>query len=75
MVVQITNPDVKILQRVDDSVKEATFQSDMGQIGNTMLMVRNRLGPVGTVLAPFVKTVVNVEKELFKRTPFAPIMK
>ena len=75
MVVQITNPDAKILQRVDDSVKEATFQSDMGQIGNTMLMVRNRLGPVGTVLAPFVKTVVNVEKELFKRTPFAPVMK
>ena len=75
MVMQITNPDAKILQRVDDSVKEATFQSDMGQIGNTMLMVRNRLGPVGTVLAPFVKTVVNVEKELFKRTPFAPVMK
>lgn len=75
MVMQIANPDAKILQRVDDSVKEATFQSDMGQIGNTMLMVRNRLGPVGTVLAPFVKTVVNVEKELFKRTPFAPVMK
>lgn len=75
MVVQIANPDAKILQRVDDSVKEATLQSDMGQIGNTMLMVRNRLGPVGTVLAPFVKTVVNVEKELFKRTPFAPVMK
>ena len=75
MVVQITNPDVKILQRVDDAVKEAALQSDMGDIGNTMLMVRNRLGPVGTVLAPFVKTVVNVEKELFKRTPFAPVMK
>jgi hypothetical protein len=74
MVMQITNPDPKVLQRVDDSVKEATFQSDMGQIGNTMLMVRNRLGPVGTVLAPFVKTVVNVEKELFKRTPFGLLM-
>jgi hypothetical protein len=74
MVMQITNPDPKILQRVDDSVKEAALQSDMGQIGNTMLMVRNRLGPVGTVLAPFVKTIVNVEKELFKRTPFAPVM-
>lgn len=74
MVMQITNPDPRIIQRVDDAVKEATFQSDMGQIGNTMLMVRNRLGPVGTVLAPFVKTVVNVEKELFKRTPFALLM-
>lgn len=74
MVMQITNPDVKILQRVDDAVKEASLQSDMGQIGNTMLMVRNKLGPVGTVLAPFVKTVVNIEKQLFARTPFAPFM-
>jgi len=78
MVMQIINPDQAILKKVDDAVKNATLQSDMGSFGNFALEARNKLNdvlPVGTVLIPFVKTIVNMEVELFKRTPFAPLMK
>ena len=78
MVMQIINPDPAHLKKVDDAVKNATLQSDMGDFGNFVMQARNKLnekGPFGTVLIPFVKTVINMEKELFKRTIFAPAMK
>ena len=77
---EITNPSVDTLERIDLAVKEAALQSDMGGFGNWVMATRKALDnnptglPVGTLLAPFVKTVINAEKQILSRTPFAPVM-
>lgn len=75
MAAQIANPDPAIMERVNKAVLEPGLQSDLGSFGNFLMKMRNDAGPVGTVLAPFVKSVINLQKEGFKRTPFAPLMK
>jgi hypothetical protein len=77
---EITNPSVDTLERIDLAVKEAALQSDVGGFGNWVMATRKALDnnptglPVGTLLAPFVKTVINAEKQILSRTPFAPVM-
>jgi len=73
MAAQIANPDPAILEKVNRAVLEPGLQSELGKFGNFIMKMRNDAGPVGTVLAPFVKSVINMQKEGFKRTPFAPI--
>jgi hypothetical protein len=73
MAAQIANPDPAILEKVNRAVLEPGLQTELGQFGNWLMKVRNDAGPVGTVLAPFIKSVINMQKEGFKRTPFAPI--
>jgi hypothetical protein len=69
MAMQITNPDARIVDRVHQGALEATLQSDLGAFGNALQKVRNDLGPVGTVLAPFIKVVINSQKQMLARTP------
>jgi len=69
MAMQISNPDARIVDRVDQAVKEGTLQSDLGSFGQALTKLRNDLGPVGTVLAPFIKTVINAQKQMLARTP------
>lgn len=69
MAMSITNPDARMIDKVDQAVMEGTLQSDLGTFGNALLKLRNDLGPAGTVLAPFVKTVINAEKQMVSRTP------
>lgn len=69
MAMQIANPDVRTIERIDTAVKEATLQSDLGTFGQALNNIRNDLGPVGTVLAPFIKTVINAQKQMLARTP------
>lgn len=72
MAMQITNPDARIIDRVDQGVLEGTLQSDMGAFGTGLQKMRNAMdsiGPVGTVLIPFVKTVINAQKQMLARTP------
>lgn len=79
MAAQIASPDARTLDRVNSAVLEGTLQSELGGIGKALMNIRSTLDrsgmPIGTVLAPFIKSVVNAEKELAKRTPLALAMK
>ena len=69
MAMQIASPDARIIDRVDQAVLEGTLQSDLGSFGNALSKLRNDMGPVGTVLAPFIKSVINMQKQMIARTP------
>lgn len=79
---QITNPNIDTLERVELAMKDASLQSDMGGFGNWVMRTRKSLDdnpmfggiPVGSMLAPFVKTVINAEKNILSHTPFAPLL-
>ncbi len=74
MALQISSPDARTLDRVHQAVLDGTLQSDLGSFGQALMTMRNKLdqipiGPVGTVLAPFIKTVINAQKQMVARTP------
>lgn len=73
MALQISSPDARTLDRVHQGVLDGTLQSDLGTFGQALMTMRNKLDatgvPVGTVLAPFIKTVVNAQKQMVARTP------
>lgn len=69
MAMQIAAPDARNIDRIDQAVMQGTLQSDLGSFGQALNKLRNDMGPVGTVLAPFVKTVINAQKEMVARTP------
>ena len=75
---EIADPSSATAARVDTAVKQATLQTDLGDLGKWIMKTRSQLDqlplPVGSILAPYVKTVINAEKELLSRTPFAPLM-
>lgn len=73
MAMQITTPDARIMDKVNTAALEGTLQSDMGSFGNALQKVRNDLGPVGTVLAPFIKVVINSQKNMLARTPIGQL--
>lgn len=75
MAMSIVNPEARVIDKVDQAVQEGTLQSDLGSFGQALTRLRNDGGPVGVVLAPFVKTVINAEKQLLARSPFAPLMR
>lgn len=73
MAMQITNPDAKTIERVHQGVLEGTLQSDLGSFGNALNKFRNDAGPAGTVLVPFIKTVINAQKQMLARTPIGQL--
>jgi len=73
MAMQITSPDARVMDKVNTAALEGTLQSDMGSFGNALQRIRNDLGPVGTVLAPFIKVVVNSQKNMLARTPIGQL--
>jgi hypothetical protein len=80
MAKNITDPSTETMEMVHKAVKEGSLQSDLGGFGNWVMKTRQSLDqnftgiPFGTVLAPFVKTVINAEKQILSRTPLAPLM-
>ena len=77
---EITNPSAETLRRMEDAAKESALQQDLGGFGKWVMSTRKELDerfapvPVGTVMAPFVKTVINAYESIMTRTPLAPIM-
>ena len=69
MAMQITSPDPRIMEKVNQAATEGTLQSDLGSFGQALQKFRNDAGPVGTVLAPFIKVVINSQKQMLARTP------
>ncbi len=78
MAMQIANPSARLLDKIDQGVMEGTLQSDLGSFGNFLMQSRNKLdnmgaGPVGTFIAPFIKTVINAQKQMLARTPLGQL--
>ena len=69
MAMQITSPDPRIMEKVNQAATEGTLQSDLGSFGQALQKFRNDAGPIGTVLAPFIKVVINSQKQMLARTP------
>lgn len=74
MASQIANPTARVLDRIDQAVLEGSLQSDLGNFGNFLMSSRNKLdnlgaGPIGTFIAPYIKTVINAQKAMLARTP------
>lgn len=73
MAAQIAVPDARTLDRVHQEALAGTLQTDMGALGNALYKARNYLDssglPIGTFLAPYIKTVVNSQKQILARTP------
>ena len=76
---QIRSPDAKLLQTIEEQVKEGTFVADLGTVGQFLQRIRNDATfkniPAGKVLVPFLKTVINIQKEIVKRSVAAPFLK
>ena len=79
MAKNIVDPSPEVMAMVDKAAKEGTLQSDLGNIGKFIMEMRGKLDstgvPMGTLLAPFIKTVINAQKQILARTPLAPVMK
>jgi len=74
MAYQISSPTARVLDKIDTAVLEGSLQSDLGGFGNFLMQSRNKLdnmgaGPIGTFIAPYIKTVINAQKQMLARTP------
>ena len=74
MASQVANPTARVLDRIDQAVLEGSLQSDLGDFGNFLMASRNKLdnlgaGPIGTFIAPYIKTVINAQKAILAKTP------
>jgi hypothetical protein len=63
-----------LAQDITDFAKYATFQADLGEIGNTMLKLRAK-HPELVFVAPFIKTPINILKDALSYTPASFFMK
>lgn len=63
-----------LAQEITDFAKYATFQADLGEIGNTMLKLRAK-HPELVFIAPFIKTPINILKDALSYTPASFFMK
>jgi hypothetical protein len=78
MAMQLSNPSARLIDKIDQSVVEGTLQSDLGSFGNFLMSTRNKMdnlgaGPIGTFIAPYIKTVVNAQKQMLARTPIGQL--
>jgi len=70
----IANPPQHIRLAAIDAATYQTFNSAPGKISQTLMKYRNSVPVLGPLTAPFVRTVGNVMKYTFERTPLAPVM-
>jgi len=81
MAKNIVDPSPEVLAMVDKAAKDGTLQADLGNIGKFLMKMRSSLDdtagglPLGTMLAPFIKTVLNAQKQILARTPMGWVMK
>jgi len=71
----LDNPPSDIKMASSDFALYQTFQNELGEKGKAVTKFRNLGGPFGAVLAPFIRTPLNVVKYASARTILAPFMK
>jgi len=70
----IENPPENIRLSAMDAAIYQTFNNPAGKISQTIMKYRDAVPVLGPLTAPFVRTVGNIMKFTFERTPIAPLM-
>lgn len=70
----LENPPQDIRMGAVDFARVQTFTNELGATGKKFTQLRNELGIFGTIVAPFIRTPVNVVKYASARTPLATLM-
>jgi hypothetical protein len=77
---EITNPSSANITAAQEAAKEVALRADLGEIGNWMMKTRSQIDnwnipvPLGTVNFGFLKTIINLEKNLLRHTPLSPLL-
>ena len=69
----LLNPPKDIAMDAVEFGRYQTFTNELGDFGKGVTDIRDRLGPVGIVMAPFLRTPINVVKYAISRGPLAPL--
>ena len=67
----ISNPPENIRIAAADAALYNTFQNKAGELTQAVLALREKAGPMGWMVLPFVKTPANILAYTFERTPAA----
>jgi len=69
----IDNPPENIKLSAIDASRYQTFTNKLGKVGTYTEKLRNAV-PGARILAPFIRTPINIMSFTFERTPLAPLM-
>ena len=69
----LVNPPKDIAMDAVEFGRYQTFTNELGALGKGATDIRDRLGPLGIVGAPFLRTPINVVKYAIARGPLAPL--
>ena len=70
----IENPPENIRLQALDAAAYQTFNGAPGKLSQTIMKYRDAAPVIGVLTAPFVRTVGNLLKYTYERTPLAPLM-
>ena len=70
----LENPPSDIRMKSQDFARYQTFTNELGSMGKAGQKWRNKAGIYGTIIAPFIRTPINVVKFALARGPLAPLM-
>jgi hypothetical protein len=64
------NPPPEVQKAAEDWARAMTFQAPLGETGQLIQLTLRKI-PIGTLIAPFIRTPVNLFKEAAARSPMA----
>lgn len=67
----LTPEQMKQIESIGD---RGTFNADLGKFGQSLQSVVREAGPLGFLVAPFVRTPLNLMKETLRLSPAAPFI-
>lgn len=68
---KLTPEQLKEIEAIGD---RGTFNAELGSIGKSVQETIRQLGPLGFLIAPFVRTPLNLLKETLRLTPASPLI-
>jgi len=73
MVTLVEEAPEQLRLKAIDMAAYNTFTNDPGPFVNSVMRLRDHLGPLGWLILPFVRTPANILAYTFERTPLAPL--
>jgi hypothetical protein len=72
----VSNPPDHLQLQASDTAFYNTFNSSMGEWGRALMKLREAGGSLNPIflIAPFIRTPVNIARYSFERTPLAPLV-
>jgi hypothetical protein len=71
---QLSKVSFDLADELVNFAKVQTFQADLGKIGNSVLNARQQM-PELVLIMPFIKTPINIIKDVLTYTPISPFWK